>query len=484
LIAVVYSMSTFLLHPIQKVIPQSILPSTNQRLEQQQLSSKDEAQFTTSSSNTAAQFTVHDTNVPTAGTEWTREDTRMESLNENPLEKHSMDFPWIKNGYSEFLQRMNETRSTLRHHREQALQRAHSITPLPEYFLSQAFTNAHPVLTPLDPRYAPHPEWRHSAMADINIAGHAKAGTSQLYTLLTTHRDTLPLHPVDKEHCVLPNAQADSLYFNTWRHDPARDPHRALDKHSLCVQEQLYRLYADNHERMRHIQKKNTTLTVNGCIWASDLQLSWYYLKPDMSQKKYIFLLRDPADLLYSFYTYFVMTGWDAEASDSGKTQLHRHTRSPELFHHLLLSGTTSHAGRLLLHWLHKPLLQARQLVSYAGRQNVLFLRNEDMLPDRVALPDGGLDQVSLFTGLDLDGFDTHRLHMFENCGTAEGVAQNTQCQGVRPAGPKITQGRPMLPETRMLIYLMAHHDCQLWHAEFGIAYPDCLNILETTVDL
>jgi len=54
----------------------------------------------------------------------------------------------------------------------------------------------HPLLIPLDPQYAPKAEWKETAFPDLNVLGKMpKAGTSQFYSILSTHSDAVPFHP-------------------------------------------------------------------------------------------------------------------------------------------------------------------------------------------------------------------------------------------------------------------------------------------------
>jgi hypothetical protein len=410
----------------------------------------------------------------------------------------SSDYNYHNNPeYQDYVQR---TRSILRLYRAQALmkqqqkrvsnQDTQNETNATLTF-GQAFFEHHPALTPLDQRYRPPPEWSTTAVANINIAGNPKAGTTQLYQLLMQHRDALPFHPSVKEHCVLDTANTMRLYAIHWTRQTLADMYKNNSSSSnamaLKVQDMLYQHHAQNHERWAHrvVHAQNTTdtshqrakLTVNGCIRTPDVQLSWYYLRPNMQTTKYLFILRDPADLLFSYFTFFSMHRWDTNMQGNNRM------RTPELFHEFLLTGQHARPGELLLTWLYKPLHAARQLIRFAGRPHVLFLRNEDMVPERVTLPGGLLDQLIAFTGLSRDGFDATYLHRYANCGGSSGDLFGV-CNGTRPVGTRITRGQTMLPESRTLIYLLMQQECVEWERELGLSYPDCIHILEARQSL
>jgi hypothetical protein len=122
-----------------------------------------------------------------------------------------------------------------------------------------------------------------------------------------------------------------------------------------------------------------------------------------------------------------------------------------------------------------------RKLIATFGRDNVLFLRNEDMLPDVVDKKFGVLDQLSNFTGLDRSQFDPSSYSLVMNCnGAPDSGDEWGSCQN-RTAAYRIAGGREMLAETRTLIYMHFWEECKLWAAEFGVVYHDCLSVMSRT---
>ena len=121
-----------------------------------------------------------------------------------------------------------------------------------------------------------------------------------------------------------------------------------------------------------------------------------------------------------------------------------------------------------------------RKLLGMFGTDNVLFLRNEDMLPSVVAKRGGVLDRLSEFTGLERRLFDQSVYSTVRNCNDKA----MESCGTSRHSAYQKSGGRDMLPESRTLIYLHFLEECKIWAQEFGIEYPDCLNVLEDTTKL
>jgi hypothetical protein len=113
-----------------------------------------------------------------------------------------------------------------------------------------------------------------------------------------------------------------------------------------------------------------------------------------------------------------------------------------------------------------------RRLQRLLGREHVLFLKNEDMdTQDFIA----GLGS---FTGLHPDRFP-NLTNTYTNCNNQKGLL--SECQ-VSPNSSsnrsyEISNNRPMLSETRALIYHLFAPECQIWEKEFGVSYHDCLNV-------
>jgi hypothetical protein len=224
-------------------------------------------------------------------------------------------------------------------------------------------------------------------------------------------------------------------------------------------------------------------LTVNGCLNLHDTWLHLHYLHP--ADAKYFILLRDPADWLWAGWNFWVDDALDGRSgqvagADAKKLWASANTeyRSPELFHELIVSGHATKSGARLLDTLRRQTVTAgRRLVALAGQEQVLFLKNEDMLPEHIDETGGLLDQIANFTGLARSKFKGPGLHTMLNCNDNKGF--QSKCGSSSRGSYEIAGHRKMLEKTRAFIYLHYQEECQIWSKEFGVSYPDCVNVLE-----
>jgi hypothetical protein len=333
----------------------------------------------------------------------------------------------------------------------------------------------HPALVPLKPEYRPAPEWTtQNILPDISIVGLAKAGTSQLYFILTHHAAATPFYPASKEYCIrLPAPLEDP---ESWANEPRNEDHRSQLQKSLYDWHQ--NLYAQSVQRQSSTKKK----TINACHNERELWLSLHYLNatvrgtPDPHQRKYVVLLRDPADWLWAAWNYWVDKGLDNTTDTFGSWATSQsHYRSPALFHELILSADKTVSGNHLINERRRwTVTVSRRLVALVGRENVLFLRNEDMLPAVVENQGGLLDRLSSFSGLNRTLFRDDGFRTIRNCNDMKG--EDSKCGNSTSSAYEIAGHREMLESTRSLIYLHFRQECQIWNEEFGVTYPDCLN--------
>lgn len=121
----------------------------------------------------------------------------------------------------------------------------------------------------------------------------------------------------------------------------------------------------------------------------------------------------------------------------------------------------------------------ARNYVQLVGRENILFLRAEDMRPSIIQKKGGALDQIVSFTGLDRSGFDETTLGQIANCGDHKGIDNTDGCRQEASTSYEISQNRSILEATRALIYTFFWEECKTLSEEFGIVYPDCLSVMD-----
>ena len=211
------------------------------------------------------------------------------------------------------------------------------------------FRGRHPALAPLLSEMAPMKIWATTTVADLNIAGLPKAGTSHFYRILTTHAHATVFDPLTKEQCVKLSLD-DKRLIEGWDLEPFRD--EATDRQRM-IQLGLKRFHRGQHKRVSHSPATNKT-TVNGCIYYPDVELSWFYVRPPAS-KKYFFLFRDPADWLWASYNFWQDAVYDPGSFDKeyeGRgfwINDKEHYRSPEMFHEFIASGTKTRMGARMI---------------------------------------------------------------------------------------------------------------------------------------
>ena len=332
---------------------------------------------------------------------------------------------------------------------EQAVKRQSSASFPPTVDHSEGY----PALIPMDPRYAPDPAWRNTSFPDIWIGGLGKAGTTHLYQLLAGHDDVVAFHEGVKEFCSTKSYGTSFRLDQTWDTMPISDD---LSDGKIAIQRHLAEYHREHHEKHRN----ETRLTINGCLNAVDHDVHYRYVQPD-KPIKFIVSLRDPADYLWSVYNYFYLEGFDVEYFRATYGHPAKH-RTPSLFHEIVAAGNATKLGTSFLERRRvKTVLLPRRLIKMVGRENVVFVKNEDMHPSEVNREGGILDQLSEKLGISREGFGEAALSESSNTGGYQ------------------AQHRVMYPETRQLIYLQFLEECKVWATEFGVEYPDCLNVLD-----
>jgi hypothetical protein len=322
---------------------------------------------------------------------------------------------------------------------------------------------------------------------DINVVGFPKSGTSHLYHVIATHPHVTP-YAAGKEVCNLRPSSTMARKIVK------------LKKHHQQQQQQQYSSSLDRHINNRTKSSSsslssllllsspptNMITTVNGCLREDKLFAAIQQLQSP-SSKKYILVFRDPADRLWSSYNFWYNSEMDTSVPlQYDWTSSTIHYRSPELFHELIVSSGKLRASQFLYTQRNQSIAFPRTLIHRVGRDNVLMIRNEDMLPDAV-IPmnhqnntnNSFLDQLSTFTGLDRMLFQHNETQVIRNCNDSKGNGIKNVCNTTKPTNHyDIAHGRPMMEQTRQLIYMMFWEECKIWSQEFNIHYPACLNVL------
>jgi len=206
------------------------------------------------------------------------------------------------------------------------------------------------------------------------------------------------------------------------------------------------------------------------CIHHSYLQLAG-------EQQRFIVLYRDPADWMWAVWNFWTHEDDTILNAPEMWAQKSNNYRSPEKFHELFSAGTKSkHFPSRFNTFRAISVSHIRMLWRYAGKENVLLLKNEDMQPRLVNATGGFLDKLSNFTGLDRSLYRDEYVFRISNCSNNKGTQSN--CGKKTSSAYDIAGNREMLPKTRELIYLFFWEECKIWAREFGIEYPDCVNVL------
>lgn len=326
----------------------------------------------------------------------------------------------------------------------------------PHQLYENVVTNTTHVLTAMNASAMLQSEWKNELFPDIVIAGTPKGGTSQLAFILESHPQATKFDPANEEECFDPHFLLGETLNETEKND---------------LQSRLFTYFS--HKEVRNSNLK----TVSACFSADDIILRANYLQSD-KPKRILYLLRDPADWLWAAWNFWTDDTLDTSVTYEGQwTKETVDYRSPELFHELMASGERSVPGERLVVHRQVAVDNLRKLIEAFGRENVLILRNEDMLPEVIDEKGGFLDQLSSFTGLSRNGYPVTATKSIHNCNDHKG--KGTSCGTTKTTRYGISGHRPMFEETRRLIYLYFHEECKIWKNEFGVEYPDCLNVLQ-----
>jgi hypothetical protein len=324
----------------------------------------------------------------------------------------------------------------------------------------------HPAFQNIDAAFKPQSHWAELHHPDIAIVGLPKAGTSQLYNILKSHPKLTPFHPSQKEFCFDFDHGIDPRQGSELLQQDFYNTSYRLEQHK--------QLYVDATTKVIQHQQVQT---VNACMDLAKAMLMRQYLGRT-NDSKIIFLIRDPADWLWAAYNFWQQP----ERMDAGGTPFGWATspyqyRSPEMFHEMLLAGSRFWPTVGLLNYYRDKLVSLGSRVVDVARhshpENVLVLKTEEMAPDQVE-SSGFLDKLADFVGVEKTGFNKSTYGSFSNCGNQRGL--QSQCKKASSAY-SVAGNRPMLEESRELIYLHFAEECKFWSEEFGIVYEGCLAV-------
>lgn len=320
--------------------------------------------------------------------------------------------------------------------------------------------------TSTDP-FMPWANFSRNAFPDINILGFPKAGTSQLFKLLVSHPDAEPVFK-RKEFCMDHGHFLDYTAPQNFGKPAAL---RALRKNLFGYHKYMLKKRSEN--------PSESSKLVNACLQPREVEYHHFYT-PIPESSKFIVIFRDPADWLWASWNFWVDKNLDNRPPvDHDWATFGLQYRSPELFHELILSQEAiKSAGKRFRTMREQTVKVPRRLVHLLGSENILFLKSENMKASNGQL-NHFLSRLGDFTGLPAAKFNDTVARGRTNCNAKKGFGNECDSgNSTSSTGYPITHFRPLLEETRKLIYIQFFEECKVWQREFGIVYQDCLDIL------
>jgi hypothetical protein len=258
----------------------------------------------------------------------------------------------------------------------------------------------------------------------INVIGRAECGTSQLYRMLASHAQARPLD-AEKDFCA-----------SNWKYNRT---------HQEWIELTAERCDNETQGRGRAI--------VNGCL---NLPETISHLASDTAsprrRAKFLYVLRDPADLLWSSWHYWKDANDHPNTASKvgGRANGGEHWyRSATYFDELIRSRHLLRNSILPRNFTKYLLVQYLLEISrLVGPENLLILKTEDLSNRKQ------LDRIANFTGLGVDGF------------APDVVAGQINKQAHRDE---------MFNETRGMIYWMARDACKTLKDLFAFELTSCL---------
>ena len=299
----------------------------------------------------------------------------------------------------------------------------------------------------------------HNSYPDINIAGNPKTGTSHLYRLLLGH-SRIEAAQDKKEFCVrdfIPVVANDLCNSDSVSSEVEMTERNALLR------------FRDLLSRRRSFLNESQ-LTLNGCLLGSvEVELNFRFNPP--RNEKFIILFRDPADWVWALFNYWAISEWDTHFVPGMLTDSSIHYRSPEIFHEIIASNGDLSVFHAVMEPVRRATYDSLRMINLVGRENILFLKNEDLHPTRITSTNT-LNRLSEFLSIDINQFGNEKNEM-TNCNNEKGT--NIICTRVNPLGAyETSQGMLLLPKTRELIYSFCQNACTIWKEKLLIDYPNC----------
>ena len=287
---------------------------------------------------------------------------------------------------------------------------------------------------------------------DFQIAGMPKSGTSQMHLILGTH---LGVHPLAKEWCP---KGPDSMQGYARNVTAAIRGRRMLQP---------------------GIKTASACINVEKALWYYEW-VKEHSRQPLPNTPKFMYLMRDPAELLWASWNFWT-TGGDVDKRLPSRWTSKDSFRTPEYFHSIIeAEGRIYGSFNLTQSYLHDRVyfLDALdKLIAAAGRSNVLIVNSRDLEGNIGAF----IQKLSRFTGLQAAGFSQRAIRGRTNSGSTFDSRGSTNTLGGFSSSKtgiyEVSGNRPMLPKTRALIYRRARGFCEEVRQKYGVIFRECLGL-------
>ncbi len=200
-------------------------------------------------------------------------------------------------------------------------------------------------------------------------------------------------------------------------------------------------------------------------------------------------MIRDFADMIWSSYNFWCKVGYDKEACGYERwANKDYHIRSPEIFHDLIVADSQGNTTVVqpFYYPMHRPCANAGGYYNeyidfhvrrYTTEEYVIIIASEDLEinPKRVAnlVANRIHYPIHQLGGLrDLHNFTKIRINSQENKGTTHSILLDSYKPGVY----NISNYRPMLDDTRILLNQCWYDDCRKIAQRTNYTYAACFN--------
>ena len=319
------------------------------------------------------------------------------------------------------------------------------------------------------------------------IGGFPKCGTSYLYAVIASHPQVLACKKEVEPRTGLQIHYEDAVFF--YAQNIQKVDYTDVDL--KVVKLACHRSFQGRNETItecnRLLAPSKRKLQNPKVLLLAHIQFlgNKFLLQRWGPSVRIIFLVRDPADYWWAAYNFWRIPGLDPEPFYRGQwTDPAKDFRSPELFHQMLLAdgriagyrvGEMSMTGG---RWFFQVSDVQRKCAKH------LVLRSEDFLDAEHS--GNAVDKVGQFAGLDVAGFSSKVLSSKANTQfhvTNRGIPQLASREQGQEGIYEVSGFRPMLCESRLLIYQKWQPLCVNLTLQYNINYSGCLMANDTVCE-